>query len=122
MIGEEGEQPNGQSPDVPVVLRACNLTKIYARKHVALNALDLTVERGMVLGLLGPNGAGKTTAMRLMLGLQRPTAGSVEVFGQRMHANAARLRNRIGFLPTGARFPPNMTPITYLDYVITSSS
>jgi len=112
----EEEGKSGQPHDDTVVLHASNLTKIYARKHVALNALDLTVERGMVLGLLGPNGAGKTTAMRLMLGLQRPTAGNVEVFGERMHANAARLRNRIGFLPTGARFPPNMTPITYLDY------
>ena len=112
--GEGGEQ--ARPAGGPVVLRARNLTKIYGRRHVALNALDLVVQRGMVLGILGPNGAGKTTAMRLMLGLQRPTAGTVEAFGERMRPNAARLRTRIGFLPTGAQFPPNMTPITYLDY------
>jgi ABC-2 type transport system ATP-binding protein len=94
-----------------------NLTKIYRNRHIALNGVNLSVESGMVLGLLGPNGAGKTTLVRLVLGLHRPSAGRVEVFGRRMTPNAARLRCRIGYLPTGPRYPPHMTPITYLDYV-----
>lgn len=55
-----------------------NLTKIYHHQR-ALNDLSLRVEQGAVLGFLGPNGAGKTTAMRIMLGLTRPTAGTVSV-------------------------------------------
>jgi ABC-2 type transport system ATP-binding protein len=94
-----------------------NLTKIYQNRHIALNGVNLSVESGMVLGLLGPNGAGKTTLVRLVLGLHRPSAGRVEVFGRRMTPNAASLRCRIGYLPTGPRYPPHMTAITYLDYV-----
>ena len=70
-----------------------------------------------MLGLLGPNGAGKTTLLRLILGLHRPTAGWVKVFGQTMTPNAAALRCRIGYIPTNPQFPRGMTPITYLDYI-----
>jgi ABC-2 type transport system ATP-binding protein len=70
-----------------------------------------------VLGLLGPNGAGKTTFLRLCLGLHRPTAGFVKVFGKKMTPNAAVLRRRIGYIPTNPQFPKGMTPISYLDYM-----
>src|SRR3954467_699681 len=84
---------------------------------IALNDVTLRLEPGCVLGLLGPNGAGKTTLLRLILGLHRPTAGWVKVFGQRMHPNAASLRCRIGYIPTNPQFPKGMTPISYLDYI-----
>lgn len=48
---------------------------------IALDALDLSVQPGEIYGFLGPNGAGKTTALRMLLGLIRPTSGSVTVFG-----------------------------------------
>src|SRR5213078_616756 len=76
-----------------------------------------TIEPGCVLGLLGPNGAGKTTFLRLILGLHRPTAGWVKVFGRTMTPNSADLRRRIGYIPTNPQFPKGMSPITYLDYV-----
>jgi len=59
---------------------ARGLRKQYG-EHVALDGVDLTVRRGRVHGLLGPNGAGKTTLLRVLLGLVRPDAGSVEVSG-----------------------------------------
>ena len=58
------------------------LTKRYGEK-VAVNNLTFTVRPGIVTGFLGPNGAGKSTTMRMMLGLDRPTAGDVRIDGQR---------------------------------------
>ncbi|MBX7105777.1 MAG: ABC transporter ATP-binding protein [Gemmataceae bacterium] len=100
-----------------LVAETQRLTKIYQNRQIALNDVSLRVEPGTVLGLLGPNGAGKTTLLRLILGLHRPTAGVVKVFGQTMSPNAASLRRRIGYIPTNPRFPRGMTPITYLDFV-----
>jgi ABC-2 type transport system ATP-binding protein len=98
-------------------IRTQSLTKIYAGRHIALNCVDLAVEPGSVLAILGQNGAGKTTLVKLLLGLQVPTAGRVEIFGQRMGPNAALLRQRIGYVSAQPRFPAGMTPIDYLDYV-----
>ncbi|MEU8568892.1 ATP-binding cassette domain-containing protein [Streptomyces pathocidini] len=61
-------------------LRIRELHKHYG-SHRALDGVDLTVRVGEVYGLLGPNGAGKTTLMKALLGLQRPTSGSIEIFG-----------------------------------------
>src|SRR6478672_11149203 len=83
-----------------LVVETTRLTKIYQNRQIALNDVTLRLEPGCVLGLLGPNGAGKTTLLRLTLGLHRPTAGSVQVFGRRMTPNAAALRRRIGYIPT----------------------
>jgi ABC-2 type transport system ATP-binding protein len=100
-----------------LVVETFKLTKIYQNRQIALNDVTLRLEPGCVLGLLGPNGAGKTTLLRLILGLHRPTAGWVKVFGRTMTPNAAALRCRIGYIPTNPRFPRGMTPITYLDYI-----
>src|SRR5207237_3019486 len=72
---------------------------------------------GCLLALRGANGAGKTTLLRLIIGLHRPTAGWVKVFGKTMGPNSAALRRRIGYIPTNPQFPRGMTPITYLDYM-----
>jgi ABC-2 type transport system ATP-binding protein len=103
--------------DSEFVVATEHLTKIYQNRQIALNDVSLTIEPGCVLGLLGPNGAGKTTFLRLVLGLHRPTAGRVKVFGRPMHPNAATLRRRIGYIPTNPQFPRGMTPLTYLDYM-----
>jgi len=100
-----------------LVVESFKLTKIYQNRQIALNDVTLKLEPGHVLGLLGHNGAGKTTLLRLILGLHRPTAGWVRVFGQIMSPNAAALRRRIGYIPTNPQFPLGMSPISYLDYV-----
>jgi ABC-2 type transport system ATP-binding protein len=88
------------------LVRAEGLRKAY-RRRVALESLDLAVRPGQVLGLLGPNGAGKTTAVKLLLGLTRPTAGSGEVLGQPLGGRQAR--RSIGYLPETFRYPPWLT-------------
>lgn len=71
---------------------------------IALDDLDLRVPRGSVTGFLGPNGAGKTTAMRLLLGLARPTSGSATILGRDVAADATEVRRRVGFLAQDPRF------------------
>ncbi len=99
------------------IVSAHGLTKIYGNQRIALSSLSFEVEQGMTLGLLGPNGAGKTTAIKLLLGLHLPTSGHCETFGKRVTPDAADIRRRIGFLPTNPRFPTDLTPITYLDFM-----
>ena len=80
-----------------IVLRTINLTKQYG-KRVAVNNLNLEVNRGEIMGFLGPNGAGKTTTIRMALGLIAPTAGSVEILGQDIASHGARILPRVGAL------------------------
>ncbi len=71
---------------------------------VALEGLDLRVPRGTVFGFLGPNGAGKTTAMRLLVGLARPTSGRATVLGREVAGHTTEVRRRVGFLAQDPRF------------------
>src|SRR5262245_17090484 len=80
------------------------VTRTYG-KVVALRATTVSVRRGELLAILGPNGAGKTTAIRLLLGLQRPDAGQVRVFGRDPCDSAARRR-------TGAMLQVGKVPET----------
>jgi ABC-2 type transport system ATP-binding protein len=73
------------------MIEARGLTKRYGDK-IAVDGLTLTVRPGMVTGFLGPNGAGKSTTMRMILGLDAPTSGSVTVNGNPYQQHAAPLR------------------------------
>ena len=75
----------------------------FRGRVLALEGLDMEVQRGEVFGLLGPNGSGKSTAMKMILGLLRPTSGKAEVCGFRAGTIAAR--RQIGFLPENPYFP-----------------
>jgi len=84
------------------VIEARGLTKEYRdfwgkRKVLALDHLDLDVERGEVFGFLGPNGSGKTTTVKLLLGLLFPTDGYAKVLGE--PPGSVEANQRIGFLP-----------------------
>lgn len=70
--------------------------------RVAVSDLSLTVNRGEIFGFLGPNGAGKSTAIKMLLGLVRPTSGHADVLGA--PSGDVDARRRIGFLPEDFRF------------------
>jgi ABC-2 type transport system ATP-binding protein len=74
----------------------------------ALAGVDLEVPEGMVFGLLGPNGAGKTTVLRMLMGLIRPTAGTITAFGEEVRPGAAVLA-RIGAFVEGPGFLPHLS-------------
>ena len=64
-----------------IVIETSSLTKQYGKKQVVKD-LDLKVPGGCIYGFLGPNGAGKSTTMKMILGLAKPTAGTVTVLGK----------------------------------------
>ncbi|WP_311878027.1 ATP-binding cassette domain-containing protein [Microbacterium forte] len=78
------------------MIRVQSLTKHYGER-VAVNGIDFTVEPGTVTGFLGPNGAGKSTTMRMIVGLDRPTAGTAEVNG-RAYADLPSPLREVGVL------------------------
>jgi ABC-2 type transport system ATP-binding protein len=89
----------------PIELRG--LVKRYG-ELVAVDRVDLTVDAGDVYGYLGPNGAGKTTSLRMMLGLIRPTAGTVRLFGRDPMLSVRALDGVAGFVEA-PRFYPYLT-------------
>ena len=91
--------------DGDIVLRTVGLTRRYGR-ILALEGLDLEVRRGRVYGFLGPNGAGKTTAISLILGLIRPTAGHVEMFGLDARTHLSEALHRTGAILEGQAYYP----------------
>ena len=90
----------------PVVARS--LVKRYG-DLVAVDHVDLTVEMGDVFGYLGPNGAGKTTSLRMLLGLIRPTTGSIELFGRDPLEQGARALDGVAGFVEAPRFYPYLS-------------
>jgi ABC-2 type transport system ATP-binding protein len=89
-------------------IAARGLVKRYGQ-IVAVDTVDLTVEAGDVFGYLGPNGAGKTTSLRMMLGLIRPTEGSVELFGRDPLVDGAIALDGVAGFVEGPRFYPYLS-------------
>jgi lantibiotic transport system ATP-binding protein len=84
------------------------LTRRFGRL-TAVEALDLKVPRGSIYGFLGPNGAGKTTTIRMLLGLIRPQAGNILLFGGPLAAQRAAILRRTGSLVETPSLYPHLT-------------
>ena len=97
-----------------VLLRANNLTKHYGQV-VALNSATFDVTDG-VTGLLGSNGAGKSTAIKLFLGLIKPTSGSMQVLGVET-AHNVEIRARLGYMPEHDCLPNNVSATEFLTHM-----
>ncbi|WP_407342664.1 alpha/beta fold hydrolase [Pengzhenrongella phosphoraccumulans] len=91
---------------VPVAID--DLVKEYGDGYRAVDGVSFRVEAGQVVGLLGPNGAGKTTTLRVLMGLIRPTSGTVRVFGELVEAGAPVL-SRIGSFIEGPGLLPHLS-------------
>ncbi len=89
-------------------IQTTDLTKIYG-KMVAVDRLNLTVERGEIFGFLGPNGAGKTTTMRMMLGLIKPTSGTARLLGMEITAQLPAILARTGSIIENPTFYPYLS-------------
>jgi ABC-2 type transport system ATP-binding protein len=100
--------------DRPVVVLE-HLTKRYGAL-TALDDLSLTLNAGQIVGLIGPNGAGKTTAIKILVGLIRPTSGTARIAGADCVGDARRIKRLVGFMPDRFGSYDNMRVREYLDF------
>jgi ABC-2 type transport system ATP-binding protein len=91
------------------------LTKRFDR--LAVDALDLTVRSGEFYALVGPNGAGKTTTLRMVAGLSRPDAGTVEVFGIDALGDPVAAKQMMAWVSDEPMIYDKLTPLEYLEFV-----
>ncbi len=89
------------------MLEVNSLCKSYGSLK-AVDGVSLSIESGEVFGYLGPNGSGKTTTIRCIMGLLRPSAGQVRVFGQRVRTGRGMGHSEIGYLPGEFRIWPGL--------------
>lgn len=99
---------------MPLAIKATALVKRF-KNFTAVDGVDLQIPQGECFGLLGPNGAGKTTTAEILEGIQVPTSGVVEIFGQSWATHAAALRARIGVALQETKLPDRYTVIETLE-------
>lgn len=91
------------------------LTKRYG-SFTALDSLSITVDRGRILGLIGPNGAGKTTAIKILVGLAKPTEGTAHIAGIDCSRDSRKIKRMVGYMPDKFGAYDNMRVSEYLDF------
>src|SRR5258706_7426216 len=103
-LSQTAPRPAVQRPTLPhaaqsaPVIRAKGLSKNFGSQE-AVTDLNFEVPPGIIFGLIGPSGCGKTTTVRLMTGIYHPSAGSIEVLGQRPQRFSAGRRRKLGYMP-----------------------
>ncbi|HSM71041.1 MAG TPA: ABC transporter ATP-binding protein [Anaerolineales bacterium] len=94
---------------------AQGLTKRFG-DFIAVNNIDFEVQRGEIFGFLGPNGSGKTTTIRMMLGLMKPTSGSIEVLGMNVDGNASKILQNVGYMSQRFSLYNDLTVLQNLNF------
>lgn len=97
------------------MIKTWNLTKEFTTT-VAVKDLDLIVEKGQIYGFLGPNGAGKTTTIMMILGLEKPSSGTIEVFGRTLEKDYFPIKRKIGVVSENQYLYEDMTAWEYLNF------
>lgn len=101
---------------MPASVEISRVTKSYGTE-IVVREVDLSLAAGECVALVGHNGAGKSTLIKMVLGLCRPTSGTVRVYGEDPAGpRGAQLHARLGFLPENVVFPPAMTGYEVLDF------
>jgi ABC-2 type transport system ATP-binding protein len=106
--------PNETTTSTPAV-QTFNLTRVYG-SMIALNALNLTVNKGDLFGFIGSNGAGKTTTLRILATFLAPSGGQANVLGHDVVKDADAVRHVIGYMPDFFGVYKDMEVTEYLDF------
>jgi len=93
-----------------------HLTKTYG-PTVALNDVTLSIGTGEVRGLLGPNGSGKSSLMKTIMGLTKPSYGSIQVLGYDVRVSPMEIKKIVGYVPESPRLYEFLTATEYLDFI-----
>lgn len=105
-----------RDPVDPLPLRIDGLTVQYGERRAVTN-LSLRVRPGEIYGLLGSNGAGKSSTIKSIVGLVRPLAGQIRVFGSDVVGEALRTKEEIGYVPETSMLYDSLTPREFLEFV-----
>ena len=105
---------NSITTDVPIDITG--FSKTYGTK-IAVDRLDLKVEKGEVFGFLGPNGAGKSTTIRSILNFLTPSDGEIRIFGLDSVRNSVAIKNHIGYLAGDISLYDSMSGYQLLKYL-----
>ena len=105
----------GRSGGEGYLIRAEHLAKHYGSVH-AVRDLNLAVRPGEIYGFLGPNGAGKTTTLLMLLGIERPTAGRLELFGQPAPVDPFAVKRRLGVVGESQYLYDDLSAWEYLQF------
>jgi ABC-2 type transport system ATP-binding protein len=102
-----------------IMIQLTNLTKKYGDK-IVVNNISLNINSGIVTGFLGPNGAGKTTTMRIILGLAKPTSGSISIAGK-TYVSLEKPLEKVGAMIDSNTIDTRLTPWQYLSIISTAT-
>lgn len=97
----------------PIIVQTKNLTKTHGAVK-SVNNVDLHVPEGEIYGFLGPNGAGKTTTIKMLLGLIKPSAGDIQVFGKNLRKSRASILQNTGSLVESPSYYGHLTGLENL--------
>ncbi|GAB2572820.1 ABC transporter ATP-binding protein [Gracilibacillus alcaliphilus] len=98
------------------IVETNQLTKQFG-KEKAVDGVEIRIPKGEIYGFLGPNGAGKTTTIRMLLGLMRPSSGSVHLFGKDLKNNRIAILKRVGSLVENPSYYPHLTAYENLEAI-----
>jgi Cu-processing system ATP-binding protein len=95
------------------MIKIHSFSKNYGPHHV-LNAVDLEIRKGSIMGIVGPNACGKTTLIKCLLGLVMPTSGEIFIDNEKLDRQG-RFRKKIGYMPQIPSYPNNLCLVELLD-------
>lgn len=94
-----------------------NVTKIYNQTHKAVDALDLTINPGEIVGFIGPNGAGKTTTIKMLTGILTPTQGTITINGYNIVTDGLEAKRQFGYVSDDPNSFLKLKGIEYLNFI-----
>ncbi len=100
--------------EMEYVVKTKGLTKNFG-KEKPVTGLDMKIPKGEVYGFLGPNGAGKTTTIRMLLGLMKPTTGTIHIFQKDLRKERVNILKRVGSLVENPSYYPHLTAYENLE-------